>query len=342
MPAIHRPHDTALRFATQFGSAPVPVGVALAAGFTEGQVRAALQRGLLVRSRHGVIQLVDTVAGHDPRPDWLAMRLRHIDAVRAALAAVGPGAFATYDSAALVIDCPRAVTTEPTHVSLCIPGVPDYTGPGLVVRGSPISDRFVTVVDGIPTTDVRRTAVDLARGRSLWSALTPLDAASRLIVARQSGAHGNDLRRAVRDPALARIARAELEYALEAITGWPGVVAARRALRYATPAAESPAESRSRGWFLAAGIASLDVGVPIPVGRRTYWADFCDEKRRVIGEADGWIKYGDDLESFRRTLSAEKVRQSDLEGDGWRFLRWMSDDPRRDVVSRMHAALRSA
>ena len=62
----------------------------------------------------------------------------------------------------------------------------------------------------------------------------------------------------------------------------------------------------------------------------------------MIGEADGWIKYGDDLESFRRTLSAEKVRQSDLEGDGWRFLRWMSDDPRRDVVSRMHAALRSA
>ena len=99
---------------------------------------------------------------------------------------------------------------------------------------------------------------------------------------------------------------------------------------------------RSRGWFLAAGITSLEVGVPISVGRRTYWADFCDETRKVIGEADGWIKYGDDLESIKRTIRAEKVRQSDLEGDGWRFVRWMSDEPRGDVVARMTAALRSA
>ncbi len=269
------------------------------------------------------------------------MRQEHLEAVRAALTAVGPGAFATYDSAALVVDCPRPATSPPGFVSLCIPGARDYTGPGLVVRGSPIGDRFVTVVDGIPTTDLRRTAIDLARSRSLWSALIPLDAAMRAMVGRQSGAEGNDLRQVVRDPAQAHAARAELEYALGAITGWQGVVAARRALRYASPAAESPTESRSRGWFLAAGITTLEVGVPIAVGRRTYWADFCDEKRKVIGEADGWIKYGDDLESIKRSISAEKVRQSDLESEGWRFVRWMSDDPRRDVVARMTAALRS-
>ncbi len=294
-----------------------------------------------MRPRHGLVQVADDGPEDDPRPAWAALRREHVAAVRAALTAVGPGAFATHDSAALVVDCPRPVTSAPDHVSLCIPGARDYTGPGLVVRGSPIADRFVTVVDGIPTTDLRRTAIDLARSRSLWSALIPLDAAMRAIVSRQSGMEGNDLRQVARDPGPARTARAELEYALGAITGWHGVVAARRALRYASPAAESPTESRSRGWFLAAGITSLEVGFPIAVGRRTYWADFCDEKRKVIGEADGWITYGDDLESIKGTIRAEKVRQSDLEGDGWRFVRWMSDDPRRDVVARMTAALRS-
>lgn len=340
MPAISRPHDTAQRFALSFGDGPVPVRHALAAGFTEAQLRAAVQRGLLSRVRHGVIRIAAPATPDDAEAAWIAMRNEHVAAVRAALSVVGPGAFATYDSAALVVGCTRSTTSAPKHVTLAMPGARDYTGPGLVVRGSPIPDHHVTVVDGIPATNLPRTAVDLARGRPLWSALVPLDAASRHLVALRSGTEGNDLRRAARDPVLVAESRADLHQIIESISGWQGVVAARRALAYANASAESPTESRSRAWFLAAGLPPLDIGAPVQAGSRTYWADFCDEGRRVIGEADGWMKYGHDLESMRSTLSAERSRQAELERVGWRFVRWMSDEPRGTVVARMSAALR--
>ena len=122
--------------------------------------------------------------------------------------------------------------------------------------------------------------------------------------------------------------------------GWPGVVAVRDALRHVDPASESPFESRSRGWFLEAGIRSLEIGAPIRVGATTYWADFCDRERGVIGEADGWEKYGATAEEVQRTLRAERVRQDRLVADGWTVIRWSGADSRWDVVTRMRAALR--
>jgi very-short-patch-repair endonuclease len=133
----------------------------------------------------------------------------------------------------------------------------------------------------------------------------------------------------------------ELEYALGFLTGWQGVVAARRAVAHVDPASESPLESRSRGWFIDAGIRGFDVGMPIPVGSHLYWADFCDRERRIIGEADGWTKYGDDTASIREALAREKRRQAELEADGWRVVRWTSDDSADSVVHRWRQARRS-
>jgi hypothetical protein len=351
MPRTHAPLETARRFQAAFGDHPATLADALGHGLTRAQLLAAVDRGLLLRPRHGQYQLADAApessAGSSRQnAAWAASaigerwRTQHLADVRSALRAVGSGAFTTHDSAGLVLRAPRPDPRPPGLISLARPGIQDFSGPGLVVRGSLIPSAFVVEVDGIPTTDVRRTAVDLARGRSLPDALIPLDAAARRLVASASGAEGNGLREAVHDQLLRAFAAQELAYAVSACVGWPGIAAVRRALPYVDPAAESPLESRSRGWFLGAGLRGLEIGAAVSAGDRTYWADFCSRRHRVIGEADGWGKYGNDMDAVRRSLAEEKRRQADLEAEGWRFIRWTSLDTRQSVVSRMGSALR--
>lgn len=347
MPRIASPVQTAATFAARFGDRPVSLAEVEKAGLTRGQVRAAVERRLIVRVRHGLYRMAPGVlpndavgasSASDDAPAWIA---QHRADVRAALAAVGPDTFATHDSAAIAQRLPRPSSAPPELVTLARPGIQDFSGPGLVVRGSPIPSAFVTVVDGIPCTDVRRTAVDLARGRSLPAALVPLDGAARRLISAAGTHEGDELRRRVHDPELRRLARQEIAYAISACVGWPGIAAVRRALPFVEPAAESAFESRSRSWFLRAGLPPLEIGAEIRAGGRTYWADFCSRERRVIGEADGWGKYGTDLDSVRSRLTHEKQRQADLESDGWRVVRWTTQDSPADVVRRMRQALRS-
>jgi hypothetical protein len=333
MPAIHRPLETVQHLVATFGTRPFTLAEAERVGVSRAQLRAARGRQLLVAPRHGQYAV--------RRTDDADARREHLDAVRAALLAAGPHALATGASAAAVLALPTSSTASLDRVTLAHPGVSDFAGPGLVVRGSRIDPSFAIVVDGIATTDLRRTAVDLARGRTLADGLVPIDAAMRGLVATWCGAGDRDLRTAVLDHGLRDRARRELEYAATACRGWPGIVAARRAIAYADPAAESPFESRCRAWFLSAGITGLEVGVPITVHGRTYWADFCSRDHRVIGEADGWQKYGADLDTVRARLTLEKQRHAALEGAGWRIVRWTTQDTRRSIVDRMRTALRS-
>jgi hypothetical protein len=211
-----------------------------------------------------------------------------------------------------------------------------------VLRAAPLPPCHREIVDGLPTTSLARTAVDVARGRPLAAALIPLDSAARLLVARASSTSGNVLRHAVRDPELRAHARAELHDALGHCFGWAGTVAARTALHHVDPASESPFESRSRGWFIEAGLGPLDPGRPIPCAGRTYWADFCSDEKTVVGEADGWSKYGETPAEMRTALEAERARQRDLESRGWRVVRWSTRDRRSAVVHRMRSALQTA
>jgi hypothetical protein len=259
-----------------------------------------------------------------------------------ALAAVGRGALASFDSSALALGVARPVVAAPPSVQLVTPTGAGFTSPGVVVRASPVPARDRHLVDGLPCTGIARTAVDLARGRRLPAALIPLDSAARLLIAGWSGTSGNDLRHAVLMPELRAAARDEFARALAAEFGWAGTVSVREALPYVDPASESAAESRSRGWFLEAHLGPLGPGTPVRCGSRSYWADFCSPERRVIGEVDGWSKYGDSANAMRSAIDRERARQRDLEGEGWRVVRWTSVEPRAAVVSRMAAALTAA
>lgn len=123
--------------------------------------------------------------------------------------------------------------------------------------------------------------------------------------------------------------------------GNPGIAAVRRALRFADPCSESPYESLTRARFIAAGVPTAELAAPVlgASGRR-YFADFLWRRYRVIGEADGWAKYGEGVRA-RDALKAERDRQRDLEAAGWIVVRWDPSDPPYAVVARVMAALAS-
>ena len=335
MPAVHRPLQTRDRFLQEFGTRTVTRADALAAGFSRASLQAAVDRDLLLRPRRGVLVVAPATGAAD-------LASAHVATLRSTIAALGSGAWASHESAAVRQGIAIPFESRLDRVQLITPDGAGFTGPGLVLRAAPLPLCDRDVVDGLPTTSLARTAVDVARGRPFAAALIPLDSAARLIIARASSTDGNALRHAVRDPELRGFARAALEEALSHCFGWAGTVAVRTALNHVDPASESPLESRSRAWFIEAGLATLDPGCPITCGGRTYWADFCSPERRVVGEADGWSKYGQTLQEMRTALEAERSRQRDLERAGWAVVRWSTSDRRNAVVHRMRTALRIA
>ncbi len=338
MPPVHRAQATAGLFAARLGQGPIAVRDALEAGLTRDQLRTAVRRGLLVSPRHGLLALAPPAgaASADPAPTRDLDDFRH--QLATALRAVGPGSVVTDDAAALLHGLARPTAAPPSEICFASDRA-GFVTDGIRVRKTPIPVADRTEIDGIPVTSLTRTAIDLARGRSLPAALIPLDSCARRLVADATGTRNNALRRAVRDPHRREQARTELHRALLSCFGWAGTVVVRQAIDLVEPASESPSESRSRGWFLEAGIRSLECGVPITTSSTTYWADFCSVDHRVIGEADGWSKYGVDPDEHRRAVADERARQADLEGLGWRVVRWTSTEPRRAVVTRMANAL---
>ena len=97
-----------------------------------------------------------------------------------------------------------------------------------------------------------------------------------------------------------------------------GATHVRAALEFCDPRVESVLEALSWHDFLEA-----ELPAPIPqawvqgASGRWYCVDFLWRGARVIGEADGAVKY-----TAAQDVMAEKARQADLEAAGYRFVRW--------------------
>jgi hypothetical protein len=324
------------RFDDAFGAAPVTRSTALHV-LTRSELRAAVRSGVIVSERHGVVRLAgDHGVESDARggTSYTEIRRRAL----AALATVDDRCVISGPAASILRGQPIPGASIPV-ITATRAGAVNFDGPDLRLRGSALPPHHRDIVDGVPVTSLERTAIDVARGQLLPSALLVLDAAARQIVARESSARGEALRYIVLDPRFIESSIGRLERTLRELFGWPGTVAVREALPLVRPSSESPAESISRGWFLEASLGHLGPGTPVIVGSRTYWADFCDERRRIIGEVDGWAKYGNDADSIRAALTSERSRQRALESDDWRLVRWTITEGRAAVVSRMSRAL---
>lgn len=328
--------DAVARHVSQrFGLVPVSRQALLLSGLSRSQLAAAVTAGVLVRERRGVLRLPEGPTIPDPPfPTSASIRRRAL----AALAPVDERAVVSGDAAAVLRGLPIPAR-QVERITAIRPGAVNFDGPDLRLRGTHLPAHHIDTVDGIRVTSLERTALDVARGRSLPQALIVLDAAARELVALATGLRGEALRYAVLDVDTRRESLGRLDEGLAEMTGWPGTVAVRTALPHVRPSSESPAESISRGWLIEAGLVDLEAGVPVSAQGRTFWADLLSRDRRVIGEVDGWAKYGDSPSDFRASLTAERDRQRLLEDEGWRFVRWTLEDGRDRVIARMRRAL---
>ena len=102
------------------------------------------------------------------------------------------------------------------------------------------------------------------------------------------------------------------------MTNWNGIGWARLAARHMNPAAESVLESVSRWHMIVFGLPLPQLGVPLrDLDGTMRWLDFWWPDRRVIGEADGVVKY-----DSRAALLAEKRREDALRAVVAGFVRW--------------------
>jgi hypothetical protein len=160
-----------------------------------------------------------------------------------------------------------------------------HSGRGVVRHVGRITDDDVVVLDGLRTTSLLRTVVDLAHTSTFEHAVVVLDH-----VLHAGHLNRDDLASAITDR-----------------RGQRGSRRAMSALAFADAGAESPGESISR-------VTVRRLGAPSPVLQQefgtdtgTFRVDFWWPESGVVGEFDGRVKYDD-----RDVLWAEKRREDAL------------------------------
>lgn len=296
-------------------------------GVSSRQWRAAIEAGLVLRLRRGIVMPSEVwrLALPDERHRW---------ALNAALLAY-PGAWASHTSAlrthGVRVLSPRDMNGHPmVHIS--------RTGtylrePGLVVHNVEVAPDEITNVDGVNTCGLVRASIEVASRRPLAPAVAVLDASMRMHIENlrlphlRTSVHSAEIRAGLFD---------EWDQAAGKFSRHRWVTTVRQAIRWADPAAESYLESISRVAMRDQALPMPEIGSPM-LGDNDcqYWLDFWWEAYKVIGEADGLFKYEDGGQ-----LLEEKLRQEALSPRGT-FVRWgvhqVQPDPAA-MIDRIYAA----
>lgn len=197
------------------------------------------------------------------------------------------------------------------------------TDPAPLVSHVPLHHR--TQVRGAPVTTVARTAVDLARKGPALSAVVVCDSALRL-----------------------GVPRGELEEVLRVAKGWPGSRRAAEHVAFADARAESALESVGRWRMRQLELPAPELQVPLfdAHGLMGY-PDFLFAEQRVIGEADGLLKYRPDDPDAppsardRDALAREKQREDRFRDAGYEVFRFTWDIAVHRPVVLEHRVLRA-
>jgi very-short-patch-repair endonuclease len=269
------------------------------AGMSRASIRHALRLGKLVRLRAGVY--CDASFWH--RSDEVPAA-RHALEVRAALIALRRPGWASHYSAAKLLELPVPYgQPEVITISQQDRSAGRRAYPNLRLRTSWINEQDTTTRWGVPVLGAGRTCLDIAREFGFAAGLVLADAAL---------AHG-----AADRPDFERIAAG--------MRHWSGVGNVDLVAHHASGRRESPIESRSFAAF-------VDFGLPLPqcnqwiIGdersRGGVRSDFVWKPHRVVGEADGRVKYVDPRRSPEVILIEEKTRQARIEELGFVVVRW--------------------
>lgn len=250
-------------------------------------LESALRAGALVRLRRGVVML----------PEELAVWDLHRRKIAAAALKINRGTYFARQSAGLLHGLPVRLTANlPVQVVRTMDG--RHTRNHLLQASPAVLDAGDSdLVDGLPVTSLRRTAVDLIRTLPFPEAVAVVDAALR---------RGLD--------------RSEL-----ATPDGYGHRRAARAAAFGDAASESFGESYSRAVMSLANIPipRLQVDHYARDGRFLGRPDF-DWDGQVVGEYDGGGKYdGSYGVDPRSAIEAEKLRHQAFIDEGYTVVRWI-------------------
>jgi hypothetical protein len=282
-------------------------------GYDDGEIRGRRRRGELLSLRRGAY-----ATALPERPED-----RHAVQVRATVRQVAPDAAVSHLSAAVLHGFPvwgdplrRVQMTRNRRSGARLTG-------DLHVHAAPLEPWELVVVDGVTVTSVARTLVDVGRQVGFEQAVVVADSAL--------------WRKAV--------TREELDLALAAARGRPGIPAARRALGFARWGSESVGESRSRVAMMLAGIPAPVLQWAVPTASGLVHADFGWPRFRTFGEFDGREKYGRLLlpgQTAGDVVYGEKRREDAMRDEDLRGVRWGWDDlhPFAPTAARLRRAFR--
>jgi len=296
-------------FATLISRGLVRTQHARDAGVDERALRAARERGALVRVRHDAY--IDT-------GQWTAMDAaeRHRERVRAAAGALRDPVFSHF-SAAAVWGLPL-IGTWPSDVHVL--GTRRGGGrswPGVVQHTTDLPLSAV-LYDGVVVTDVAATVIGVARVASFATALAMADHAVRS----------------------ALVATDELAECAAGLGTRRGSRAARRVAERADGRAASPGESLSRARMIELAAPSPELQHVVRDGAGFVGqTDFHWPRLRLVGEFDGRLKYRvagvDDPRAVEERVWQEKVREDRIRATGLGVTRWTWStalDPRQFAV----------
>ncbi|MEU4677368.1 type IV toxin-antitoxin system AbiEi family antitoxin domain-containing protein [Micromonospora sp. NPDC023737] len=291
------PHDVLGQVAAR-QDGMVTLGQALRVGLSRDQVRQMCRSGRWERLLRGYFFL-----GGEPHD---LRRAR----IRAAVASLGPAAFAVLDTALELHRVAGLRRTSQVHVSVPVDRPRPQRGPvsWLVVHSLTVRPRDLTMVAGIPVTTAVRTVSDIILRTDRYAAVSVVDSAL----------------------CLGELAADELHVISALIRGRRGAVAARGHLAEADGRAQSPLETRTRLRCVDGKVPpdTLQLEVRDDDGYLLGIGDLGWRGPKVIAEADGQGPHGNPAAVF-----ADRRRQNRLVNAGWTVLRFTwADTLRPDYI----------
>lgn len=293
-----------------------------ARGVNRRETAKLVDRGRLQRLRSGLyIERDGDSTAADRVPTYEAARRDFVERSRAAARSIEPGTVLSHGSALALYGLPLyGVPLDRPSATRHRPGGGSRRSSALTCWNLPL-DGSTAVVDGVPVTSPARTIIDVARTVGLESGVCAGDEA---------------IRRGL-------VTRGDLQGEADAARGRTGAARARALPALTSGLAESVLESLIRLILVLGGVPAPDLQVWLGVrGGERFRVDLYWREWRLIGEADGFAKYGTGQEQIRGSWNAERRRQRQLEDAGYVVIRWTWEDLRhpRRIIDQVERAMR--
>jgi predicted transcriptional regulator of viral defense system len=266
----------------------------LGLGYTSRAIASLLETGALVRLRHGCYLRASLWNAQSARVRSRQLIYGHAHSTLT----TSTGTFVySHTSAARLHRLYLWDVDDLVHLLQRVRPSKERHGRDVRCHTRPFGEHEVTVVGGLRTTSLERTAADCAMMLSYRKGLIVMDHALRL---------GAD--------------RAAMQSMANDLDGRRGVRIFRRVLETADPRAESAGETLTRELILRLRIKPPQPQVEVASTAGRHRLDFAWKQERLALEFDGKTKYFD-YKPTAEVIFQERRREKALAEEGWRFIR---------------------